>query len=144
MCCQEVVYIRALLDSFGHPQLNPTYIWEDNQSCIHMSENPKHRKYSRHIDTRRYYCRDQVRDGILKLKKCAGTQNVADANTKSLPSPAYIKHREFMWGTRLPFQAFELGTIPEGDDVDLEDIVPSFAKMRVGTKASKGKVAQAA
>ena len=28
-----------------------------------------------------------VRDGMLKLRKCAGTQNVADAFTKSLPGP---------------------------------------------------------
>jgi len=135
MCGQEVVYVRALLDSFGHPQRKPTYIWEDNQSCIHMSENPKHRKYSRHIDTRRYYCRDQVRDGILKLKKCAGTMNVADANTKSLPSPAFNKHREYMWGTRLPFQAFESGVIPTGREMALEEIILNFDKLFIGTKS---------
>jgi hypothetical protein len=35
-------------------------------------------------------------------------QNVADALTKSLPRPALSKHRQYMWGTRIPFSAFYL------------------------------------
>jgi hypothetical protein len=31
---------------------------------------------------------------------------VADALTKSLPRPAFAQHREYMWGTRVPFSAF--------------------------------------
>ena len=44
-------------------------------------------------------------DGHVKLVKCAGTQNVSDALTKSLARPAFEKHREYMWGTRVPFSA---------------------------------------
>eukprot|EP00961_Rhodomonas_salina_P083189 1117722-Rhodomonas_salina.1 len=39
------------------------------------------------------------------LEKCAGTQNVADALTKSVPGPTLSKHREFLLGTRAHFQA---------------------------------------
>jgi hypothetical protein len=42
----------------------------------------------------------------VKLIKCAGTQNVADALTKSLPRPAFHKHREFLEGTAQSFSAF--------------------------------------
>jgi hypothetical protein len=35
-----------------------------------------------------------AREGSVKLIKCAGTQNVADALTESLPRPAFHKHRE--------------------------------------------------
>jgi hypothetical protein len=35
-----------------------------------------------------------------------GTRNVADALTKSLPRPPFAQHREFMWGSRVPFSAF--------------------------------------
>ena len=47
-----------------------------------------------------------VRDGAVKLIKCAGTQNVADALTKSLPKPAFHKHREFLHGTAQSFSVF--------------------------------------
>jgi hypothetical protein len=55
-----------------------------------------------------HYLRELVRDGHVKLLKCAGPQNVADALTKSLPRPALAKHRQYMWGTRIPFSAFYL------------------------------------
>ena len=53
-----------------------------------------------------HFLRDMVRDGAVKLIKCAGTQNVADALTKSLPKPAFHKHREFLHGTAKSFSAF--------------------------------------
>ena len=73
-----------------------------------MSENPANRERTRYVDTRVHYLRELVRDGHVKLLKCAGPQNVADALTKSLPRPALAKHRQYMWGTRIPFSAFYL------------------------------------
>jgi len=92
----------------GHAQQDATRIFEDNASCILMSENPANAERSRHIDTRVWFLRDMVRDGILKLQKCSGLQNVADALTKSLPSPSFFKHRTYLWGSRIPFEAFRV------------------------------------
>ena len=58
--------------------------------------------FSNHVDVKVHYLRDLVRDDHVKLVKCAGTQNVSDALTR----PAFEKHREHMWGTRVPFSAF--------------------------------------
>eukprot|EP00961_Rhodomonas_salina_P125670 1693023-Rhodomonas_salina.3 len=55
-----------------------------------MSENPVNRERSRHISTRLHFVRDLARDSIIKLKlvKCAGVNNVADALTKRVPGPS--------------------------------------------------------
>eukprot|EP00961_Rhodomonas_salina_P138447 1862213-Rhodomonas_salina.2 len=90
-----------------------------------MSENQSHRKYSSHIDTRRYYVRDLVRNSVIKLKKVAGPRNVADANTKSLPCPAFKQHWEYMWGTRVPFQAFFSCARVTGPEITLRQIAPA-------------------
>ena len=99
---QEVVYFCALLRGFGHCQREATEIWEVNvsfsHSCIMMSENPTNRDRSRHVDVKVHFLRDLVRDGHIKLVKCAGTQNVSDTLTKSLPRPAFDKHKEYMVG----------------------------------------------
>ena len=71
-----------------------------------MSENPTNRDRSRHIDVKVHYLRDLVCDGHVKLVKCAGTQNVSDDLTKGLSRPAFEKHREHMWGNRVPFSVF--------------------------------------
>jgi hypothetical protein len=78
---------------------------------------PPSRERTRHVDTRVHYLRELVRDDHVKLLKCAGPQNVADALTKSLLRPALSKHRQYMWGTRIPFSAFYLSqdwTAPDG------------------------------
>jgi hypothetical protein len=49
-CGQEVYYMREILRDFGYAQSAPTHIYEDNLACVAMSENPVHRKFSRHID----------------------------------------------------------------------------------------------
>ena len=103
---KEILYLRALLKGLSCPQHQPTELWEDNASCILMSENPTNRERSRHVDVRVHFLRDMVRDGAVKLIKCAGPQNVADALTKSLPKPAFHKHREFLRGTSASFSVF--------------------------------------
>eukprot|EP00961_Rhodomonas_salina_P229561 3102472-Rhodomonas_salina.1 len=85
MCGQEVIYLRNLLRDLGHSKGDcPTTIYEDNASCIVMSENPVNAERSRHIDTLMWFLHDMACDKLLHLRKCAGTQNVADALTKSL------------------------------------------------------------
>eukprot|EP00961_Rhodomonas_salina_P162179 2184618-Rhodomonas_salina.1 len=88
MAGQEVVYLRAILRGFGVEQTTATEVWEDNTACIQIAKNPVNSKFTRHINVRRYYVRDLVQDGVMTLVKCAGTHNVADALTKSLPGPA--------------------------------------------------------
>jgi hypothetical protein len=101
-CGQEVVYLRAILHDFGFPPTGPTRVYEDNLACVAMSENPVRRKYSRHIDIRRYFVRDLVSQQVLKLVPLRTHLMVADALTKSLPAPAHAKHRDVMIG-RVPF-----------------------------------------
>ena len=66
-----------------------------------MSENPVRRKLSRHIDIRRYFVRELVKSGFVKLIPLR-THKMVDALTISLPSPAFIGHRRAMMG-QTPF-----------------------------------------
>ena len=52
-----------------------------------MIENPANRERTWHVDTRVHYLRELVRDGHVKLLKCAGPQNVADTLTEALVQP---------------------------------------------------------
>jgi hypothetical protein len=73
-----VVYLREHLKGFSHPQMKPTEKWEDNASCIMMSENPTNRDRSRHVDVKVHY---------LGTTCFRGTQGT-------------------MWRTRVPFSSF--------------------------------------
>jgi len=93
---QEVVYLRETLRDFVYSQSTATDIFEDNLACIAMSENPLRQKFSRHIDIRRYFVRELVKANIVKRMPLRTHKMVADALTKSLPSPAFTAHRKVM------------------------------------------------
>ena len=103
LCGKEVVYIRAVMRGMGQEQLKPTILWEDNQACIDMAANPVHRERSRHIDVKVHNVRELQDEGVLKLKKVDGEDNVADALTKNLPSSVLLKHAIYLFGSRVPF-----------------------------------------
>ena len=64
---QEAIYLRETLTDFGFSQTQATLLSKDNLACVAMSENPVRRKFSRHIDIRKYYVREFVLAGFLKL-----------------------------------------------------------------------------
>ena len=64
---QETLYLRETLKDFSYQQQQATKIYEDNLACVVMSENPVRRKFSRHIDIRRYFVRELVKAGFVKL-----------------------------------------------------------------------------
>ena len=63
-----------------------------------MSENPVRQKFSFHIDICKYYVRELVLAGFLKLVPVRMQKMIADVLTKSLPSLAFIGHRQIMTG----------------------------------------------
>jgi len=99
---QEALYLREILKDFGYQQNTATEIDEDNLACVAMSENAVRRKFSRHIDIRRYFVRELVKAVFVKLIPLRTHKMVADALTKSLSSPAFIGHRRVMMG-QTPF-----------------------------------------
>jgi len=80
---QENTYLRALLSGFNCSPLGPTCVWEDNAACILMGENPVNHDRSSHFDVKFHFLRERVRAGEIKLYKCWGPLNVADALTKA-------------------------------------------------------------
>ena len=94
LASQEAIYLSETLTNFGFSQTKATLLYEDNLACVAMSENPVRRKFSRHVDIRKYY----VLNGLLKLVPLRTYKMVADALTKSLPSPAFVGHRQIMTG----------------------------------------------
>ena len=89
ICGEHEHFIRDLVH---------TYTCRFALACVAMSENPVRRKFSRHIDIRNYYVHGLVLAGFLKLVSLRTHKMVADTLTKSLPSPAFIRHRQIMTG----------------------------------------------
>ena len=47
----ELIWLRRLLEDIEFAQSKPTVLFEDNQSAIELSKNPKFHSSTKHIDT---------------------------------------------------------------------------------------------
>ena len=65
-------------------QLEATWIYCDNQSCIKLSENPVFHDKSKHIEIKYQYIHDMVEKGVVELLYIATEQQIADVLTKPL------------------------------------------------------------
>ena len=65
--CSEVVWLRKMLSGLFDLQLEATYIYCDNQSCIKLSENSVFHDKSKHIEIKYQYIRDMVEKGVVEL-----------------------------------------------------------------------------
>eukprot|EP00961_Rhodomonas_salina_P094613 1273359-Rhodomonas_salina.1 len=69
-------------------------------ACIYMSQTSVMYHEARHIYTCVYHLRDLrvCKDCFMVLEKVASAEQVADSLTKSMPKPAFEKHRASMLG----------------------------------------------
>ena len=91
---QESVWMRRLLSELEYPPGGPTTILEDNQSSIAMARNPKFHGRAKHIDIKHHFVREQVSDGLIRLKYCPTNEMVADILTKGLAQQQFSFLRE--------------------------------------------------
>ena len=73
-------------------------VFEDNQSCIKMVENPRGWKHTKHIDVRLHFVRDLSEAGKIKLQHVGTDKQIADALTKALSALHFPKFRDRMLG----------------------------------------------
>ena len=59
-------------------------IYEDNQGCIGLANNPVVHKRSKHIDIRHHFTREKVESGEVRLEYVATEHQLADLLTKAL------------------------------------------------------------
>jgi hypothetical protein len=94
----EVLWLRRILHDLGASQPNATPLYEDNAACVLLSENPVCRGRTKHIDMHVHALRDHVRNGLVKMVACPTFHMTADALTKALPAPLFVRHRDVMLG----------------------------------------------
>jgi hypothetical protein len=81
---QEAIHLRQLLRDLGFQQRSKTVIWEDNQGCIALSNNPVFHKRTKHIDIRYHFVRERIEAGDIEVKYLPTQLQLADLLTKGL------------------------------------------------------------
>ena len=82
--CSDAVWLRKMLLGLFDLQLEVTWIYCSNQSCIKLSENLVFHDKSKHIEIKYQYIRDMVEKGAVELLYIATEEQIADVLTKPL------------------------------------------------------------
>ncbi len=87
----EILYLRALLERLGISQKAPTPVYEDDTACIEWGNNViSGRERVKHIDIRKHFAHEVIRNGEMKLIKVSTTSQRADILTKGLHLPQFL------------------------------------------------------
>lgn len=90
--CREALYLRRLQYEITN-KMYTVSLFNDNQGAQKLCANPVFHKRSKHIDIKYHFCRDLVKDKIVKVLYLSTADMPADILTKSLCS---AKHYKFM------------------------------------------------
>lgn len=82
--------IRNLMQEL-HMQIKNISCYTDSQGTRDICCNPAYRGRVKHIDLRWHWLRFKVSEGRATVTHLSGESNPADALTKPLSSPRYIK-----------------------------------------------------
>jgi hypothetical protein len=86
---KESIWLLQLICEILRSEPVTVPLFEDNQACIHMSENPVVSARNRHFARRMWWLRNQVTAGLIKLQFVPTKLQLADIFTKTLPTPRF-------------------------------------------------------
>ena len=91
-CGASVVALRHFMDDIGATPLFPTIIFIDNTATVDLAKDFKSCKRTKHIDRRVNFLTDYQAAGEVEVVHIGTSMNTADALTKPLAKPDFVKH----------------------------------------------------
>ncbi|GKE47413.1 hypothetical protein Tco_1478671, partial [Tanacetum coccineum] len=86
--CAQVMWMRTHIKDYGF-NYNKIPLYCDSQSAIAISCNPMQHSYTKHINVRYHFIKEQVERGIIELFFIRTEYQLADLFTKSLPEEIF-------------------------------------------------------
>ena len=111
LATKEIMWARSLLAELGHPQLEPTILYEDNMSTIHMINNDCNSQKTKHIDIRYNLVREQVQKRHLTMLHLSTKEMTSDILTKALGPTPFMHLRTKLLGMYSHLNIWDLMTL---------------------------------
>ena len=90
---QEALWIIKFFKELGW-DVAPVTIYEDNQSCIELTNNNKFHQRTKHIDIRYHFIREAIEENLIKIEYIETKFQIADMLTKPLTNVVQTRLKE--------------------------------------------------
>jgi hypothetical protein len=91
-CCVQLLWMRQTLWDFGY-NLSKVPLLCDNESAIHLADNPIEHSRTKHIDIRHHFLRDHQQRGDINIYHISIENQLADILTKPLDEKGFCRLR---------------------------------------------------
>jgi hypothetical protein len=91
-CCAQLLWMRQTLRDFGYNLSNVPLLC-DNESAIHLADNPVEHNRTKHIDIQHHFLRDHQQRGDIDIYHISTENQLADIFTKPLYEKRFYKLR---------------------------------------------------
>ena len=90
---KEAIWIQKLLLDLGIENTE-IILYEDNQGCLALANNPVNHTRTKHIDVQYHFVREKLENEAFKLEYCPTENMLADLLTKPIAKHQFQKLRE--------------------------------------------------
>jgi hypothetical protein len=91
-CCTQLLWMRQTLRDYGY-KLTKVPLLCDNESAIHMANNPVEHSHTKHIAIRYHFLRDHQQRGDIEIAYVSTKEQLVDIFTKPLDEQTFTKLR---------------------------------------------------
>lgn len=93
---EHIAWLRSLLTETRAKPTGPTPLYNDNTAAEDVAHSRGQTRRSKYIDIRWHHVKNLISRGLLKIVHIASADLVADALTKCLYAPTFLKHKKRM------------------------------------------------
>ena len=101
LASKDILWLRNVLHEIGRSVRKPTLIYEDNNACIKMIENPVVSGKNKFVELDMHFIRDHWNAKQISMKKIPTHDQRADILTKNLGTVDFGRHCDSILDTHL-------------------------------------------
>jgi hypothetical protein len=91
-CCVQLLWMKQTLQDFGY-NLSQIPLLCDNESAIHLADNPVEHSHTKNLDIRHHFLRDHQQRGDIDVCHISTENQLDDIFTKPLDEKMFCKLR---------------------------------------------------
>ena len=80
----EIVWLIALLKTFGLNHTQPAFLYCDSKVTLYIPTNPMYHERTKHVEVDCHFIREKIQDGVIKTFYIPTRHQIADFFTKAL------------------------------------------------------------